>query len=54
MLYFLTLFHLVVGIALLVVFQRKNVRLYLHLGLGSLGIGAGMLAILVWLVLSNR
>lgn len=54
MLYFLTLFHLVVGVALLLTFQRKaSNRLYLHLGLGSLGIGAGMLAILVWLVLNR-
>lgn len=54
MLYFLTFFHLIVGVILLLVFQRKAERLYLHLGLGSLGIGAGMLAILVWLVLANR
>ncbi|KAF0196206.1 MAG: hypothetical protein FD169_1074 [Bacillota bacterium] len=54
MVYFLTFFHLIVGVALLLAFQRKTTRLYLHLGLGSLGIGAGMLAILVWLVLANR
>lgn len=54
MLYFLTFFHLIVGVVLLIVFQRKATRLYLHLALGSLGIGAGMLSILVWLVLANR
>ncbi|MDP3488179.1 MAG: hypothetical protein Q8S19_09645 [Bacillota bacterium] len=54
MLYFLTLFHLIVGVALLLTFQRKRTPLYLHLALGSLGIGAGMLAILVWLILAHR
>lgn len=52
MLYFLTFLHLTAGIVLLVAFQRKRTMLYLHLALGSLGIGAGMLFILVWLVLT--
>jgi len=52
MLYFLTLLHLLTGVAFIGYFytQKNKTPLYLHVGLGALGIGAGMLIILVALL----
>jgi len=49
MLYFLTFLHLLAGIAFMGYFllQKNKTPLYLHVGLGALGIGAGMVVILI-------
>ncbi|MBT9151814.1 MAG: hypothetical protein DDT35_00024 [Firmicutes bacterium] len=52
MLYLLTALHIVVGIAFVGYFalQKKKTLLYLHVGLGALGIGMGMLILMGLLV----
>ncbi|MBT9135897.1 MAG: hypothetical protein DDT34_00963 [Firmicutes bacterium] len=52
MLYLLTALHIVVGIAFVGYFalQKKKTLLYLHVGLGALGIGMGMLIMMGLLV----
>jgi len=56
LLYFLTALHLVVGIFLIGSFlmQKKKTLIYLHIGIGALAIGAGMLAMLVFLLFWAR
>lgn len=47
--YILTMLHIMVAIAFLLAYMKKKKPLYLHVGIGALGIGAGMLAIIMGL-----
>jgi len=52
MLYFFTLLHLLAGVAFIgySLTQKNKTPLYLHVGLGALGLGAGMLFMLLALL----